>query len=170
MKSILSFFILFLALTYPAFASFHSVLQERGKKAKAETTTVNPAYDAALAKKLGADDYGMKSFVLVILKTGPNTTADAALVSECFRGHMENINRLVKEGKLVVAGPLAKNEQHYRGIFILSVDTTEEAEKLLESDPAVREKLLAADLYQWYGSAALPLYLEQADKIWKKQP
>ncbi len=36
--------------------------------------TANPNYDEALAKKLGADDYGMKQYVLVILKTGKNTT------------------------------------------------------------------------------------------------
>jgi len=30
----------------------------------------NPNYDAKLAADLGADDYGMKKFVLVILKTG----------------------------------------------------------------------------------------------------
>ena len=28
-------------------------------------------FDARLAKKLGADEYGMKSYVLVILKTAP---------------------------------------------------------------------------------------------------
>ena len=71
---------------------------------------------------------------------------------------------------MVVAGPLAKNDQQYRGIFILDVATTEEAAALLETDPAVREELLAADLYSWYGSAALPLYLEEANRIWKEQP
>lgn len=30
-----------------------------------------PKYDADLAKKLGADPYGMKNYVFVILKTGP---------------------------------------------------------------------------------------------------
>ncbi len=36
----------------------------------------NPDYDSELAKKLGADDYGMKMYVLVILKTGGNNTTD----------------------------------------------------------------------------------------------
>lgn len=30
----------------------------------------NPIYDSVLAAKLGADDYGMKKYVLVILQTG----------------------------------------------------------------------------------------------------
>lgn len=127
----------------------------------------NPGYDSALAKKFAGDDYGMKKYVLVILKTGSNTTEDKKLKDSLFAGHMDNINRLVKINKLVVAGPLVKNEKNYRGIFILDVKTLEEANTLLDTDPAIKEKLLAAELYQWYGSAALPAYLETNDKIWK---
>lgn len=129
--------------------------------------TVNPDYDSTLAKKLGADDYGMKSYVFVILKTGSNTTTDKAFIDSCFSGHMANIVRLVNEGKLIVAGPLGKNDNTYRGIFIFNVTTIEEARKLVETDPAVNSKLLEADLYNWYGSAALPEYLEASQKIGK---
>jgi uncharacterized protein len=138
--------------------------------APAPAQTPNPNYDAALAEKLGADDYGMKSYVLVILKTGSNTTTDKEFISACFRGHMENIVRLVDEGKLIVAGPLGKNDHTYRGIFILNVATIEEASELLQTDPAVKEKLLDAELFKWYGSAALAEYLEASDKIWKVKP
>ncbi|MFC4870802.1 YciI family protein [Negadavirga shengliensis] len=130
----------------------------------------NPNYDEALARKLGADDYGMKSYVLVILKTGSNDTKDQELISNSFRGHMNNINGLVKEEKLIVAGPLGKNEQTYRGIFILNVASLDEARELLQTDPAIQNNLLQADVYEWYGSAALPAYLETSDKIWKTQP
>lgn len=132
--------------------------------------TANPNYDEALAKKLGADDYGMKQYVLVILKTGENTTATKEETSTAFRGHMENINRLVEEGKLIVAGPLGKNDKTYRGIFILDVPTVEEAGELVQTDPAVKSKLLAVELFPWYGSAALAEYLAVSDKIWKVQP
>jgi uncharacterized protein YciI len=130
----------------------------------------NPNYDEALAKKLGADDYGMKPYVLVILKTGENKTTDKEETNRLFRGHMENIQRLVKEGKLIVAGPLGKNDQTYRGIFILDVPTIEEANTLVQTDPAVKEKLFAVELFQWYGSAALKEYLPSSDKIWKFNP
>lgn len=133
--------------------------------------TTNPNYDKALAGKLGGDDYGMKRYFLVILKTGTNTTTDQALISESFRGHLENINKLVKEGKLIVAGPLAKNENNYRGIFILNnVSTADDARALLQTDPAIRNELLAFDIFTWYGSAALPEYLPFSDKIWKSKP
>jgi uncharacterized protein YciI len=129
--------------------------------------TVNPDYDSTLAKRLGADDYGMKGYVFVMLKTGGNTTTDKAFIDSCFAGHMANINRLVNEGKLIVAGPLGKNDNAYRGIFILNVTTIDEARELVQTDPAINSKLLDADLYKWYGSAALPEYLDAALKIGK---
>lgn len=129
--------------------------------------TPNPDYDSTLAQRLGADDYGMKSYVLAILKTGSNTTTDKAFIDSCFRGHMNNISRLVDEGKLIVAGPLGKNENTYRGIFIFNVPTIEEAEQLVLTDPAINSRLLDAELYSWYGSAALPEYLDAALKIGK---
>jgi uncharacterized protein YciI len=134
------------------------------------TQNTNPNYEESLAKKLGADDFGMKKYVLVILKTGENTTATSDETSAAFRGHMENINRLVEEGKLIVAGPLGKNDKTYRGIFILDVPTVEEAGKLGQTDPAVKAKLLDVELFPWYGSAALAEYLPASDKIWKLQP
>lgn len=124
-------------------------------------------YDQQLAAKYGADEYGMKSYILVLLKSGTNTTADQATVNNLFRGHMENIGKLAADGKLVVAGPMQKNDKSYRGIFILNVKTKEEANELLLTDPAIREKLLDAELYEWYGSAALPAYLETHEKIQK---
>jgi uncharacterized protein YciI len=140
------------------------------KTSNSDTSVSNPDYDASLAQKLGADDYGMKSYILVILKTGKNQTTDKDFINNSFRGHMENINRLVEQGKLVIAGPFGKNDSNFRGIFILNAANIEEAEKLLQTDPAIKEGLLAADLYNWYGSAALPEYLESSDKIWKVMP
>lgn len=128
----------------------------------------NPNYDSTLAKKYGADERGMKSYVLVILKTGSSTITDKAFIDSCFSGHMNNINRLVKSGQLIVAGPLGKNENTYRGIFILNTMTLEEAAELMQTDPAIKEKLLEPILFKWYGSAALPAYLDASDKVWKK--
>ena len=127
----------------------------------------NPYYDANLADSLGADDYGMKSYILVILKTGAIQIEDQETVNNIFKGHMENIKRLADIGKLTIAGPLGKNENNYRGIFILNVDNLEEAEELIQTDPAIKEGLLDADLYNWYGSAALPVYLETSKKVSK---
>ena len=129
----------------------------------------NPKYDKAMADSLGGDDYGMKKYVLVILKTGSRIETQKTIVDSLFRGHMENINRLVNSGKLVIAGPLVKNEKNYRGIFILNVPSIEEARKLIDLDPAIREKLLDVEMFQWYGSAAISEYLKAHEKIEKKK-
>jgi uncharacterized protein YciI len=124
-----------------------------------------------LADKLGGDEYGMKKYFLVILKTGANTSNDKELINESFRGHMNNINRLVEEGKLIVAGPLEKNENNYRGIFVLNnIESIDEAKKLLQTDPAIKNGLLDYEIFSWYGSAALPEYVPFSDKIWKSKP
>jgi uncharacterized protein YciI len=126
-------------------------------------------YDEALAKKLGADEYGMKTYVFCILKTGTNTTATTEERKILFEGHMANINKLVNENKLVVAGPFIKNDKNYRGIFIFNCSTVEEAEKLVNSDPAVQAKIFEADLTVWYGSATLELLKEMHNKIAKNK-
>ena len=125
------------------------------------------SYNKALADSLGGDEYGMKMYVLVVLKTG-SATFDKKITDSLFNGHMANIARLASEGKLVVAGPLKKNDKNYRGIFIFNVKTIEEANKLLITDPAVNSKILDSELYEWYGSAALPMYLPYHSKLQKK--
>lgn len=124
-------------------------------------------YDSTLAKKLNADEYGMKKYVMVFLKTGSATNVPKSKSDSAFAGHMQNINRLAESGKLVVAGPFFKNDK-YRGIFILNADSIEEGKKLVESDPAVQAKLLDMELLMWYGSAALAETLEIHKKIEKK--
>jgi uncharacterized protein len=114
------------------------------------------AFDAELAKKLGADERGMKMYVLCILKTGPK---DAEIKGDerkaVFAGHFANISRLADEGKLAVAGPFGKNEKTFRGLYIFNVATIEEAEKLVMLDPAVKAGVFVPDLTLWYGSAAM---------------
>ena len=135
------------------------------------TNTSNPNYDESLAKKLGSDDYGMKSYFWVILKSGSYTGTDTTLRKESFRQHLANINRLVDEGKMIVAGPLAKNDNNYRGIFILqNIKSKDELTDILNSDLAIKNKFLDYEIYTWFGSAALPLYLPESDKIWKTKP
>lgn len=144
--------------------------KQNSEPTAADSTVSNPSYDSELAAKLGGDDYGMKSYILVLLKTGTNDTTDKEFISQCFRGHFENMQHMVSEGKLIVAGPIGKNENEYRGIFIIDAASFDEARALLQGDAAIKNELLEAELYNWYGSAALPEYLPAADKIWKVKP
>lgn len=124
-------------------------------------------YNKVLADSLGADEYGMKMYTLVILKTGKTVENDKAKADSIFKGHMQNIRRLAGEGKLVIAGPLEKNDKAYEGIFILNAATTADAQKLLDTDPAFHAGLLDAELYGMYGSAALPMYMPYVEKVTK---
>jgi uncharacterized protein YciI len=112
------------------------------------------AYDSSLARRLGADDYGMKKYVMAFLKSGSVKIEDSAKRAELQRLHLQNIIRLAREGTLIVAGPFL-DDQAMRGIFIFNVGTVEEARAIAESDPAVRAGTLQLELHPWYGSAAL---------------
>ena len=127
-----------------------------------------PVYDSILAKKLGADDYGMKHYVFCILKTGPSNITDKAKKDSLFAGHMKNINRLAEEGKLAVAGPFMKKDRQYRGIYIFNVATIKEAEELTMTDPAIKAGVFIVELTEWYGSASLMETPELHKKIQKK--
>ena len=129
-----------------------------------------PVFDQALADSFGADDYGMKSYTFVILKTGSVTMEDAEEKQTLMRGHLGNISRLAEEGKLVVAGPFGKNDLGYRGLFILTTPSTEEAREMLETDPAIAAGVFDVELIPWYGAAALGAYLEVQKKITKQNP
>lgn len=112
------------------------------------------SYDSVLAIQLGADDYGMKPYVMAFLKRGPNRSQDSITAAKLQRAHLDNISKLAEEGKLILAGPFFGNDD-LRGIYIFNVETIEEAQKLTETDPAIQEGRLVMELNQWYGSAAL---------------
>jgi len=126
-------------------------------------------YDAALAKKLKADQYGMRTYVMAFLKAGPNRNRSREDAQTLQQAHMANINRLAAEGKLVLAGPFA-DDGPLRGIYVFDVATVAEAEALTRSDPAIQAGSLVMELHPWYGSAALMMVNEVHGKIEQKQP
>lgn len=126
------------------------------------------SYDAALATRLGADEYGMRSYVLVVLKTGPGKTAPGPERDEMFRGHFANMKRLSEEGKLVLAGPF-DGVDGWRGLFVFAVRDIDEAKKLAETDPVLVKGEMVAEYHKYYGSAALMLIRETHDKLAKKR-
>lgn len=119
-----------------------------------QTKAREQVFDSTLAAKLGADEYGMKTYVMAILKTGPVKIEDKATRDSIFGEHLKNIVRLEQEGKLVMAGPFLKGGE-YRGVFVFDVATIDEARALLDSDPTISSGILTADLVLWYGSAAI---------------
>ena len=123
-------------------------------------------FDSALAQELGADEYGMRSYVMVVLKTGPAKITDKARRSEIFAGHFSNMTRLSEEGKLVLAGPFM-DAGDKRGLYIFNVTTIEQAKVIVQSDPAVAAGIFVPEFTKYYGSAALLKINELHKKIQK---
>lgn len=130
--------------------------------------SAEPTFDKKLAESLGADERGMKNYMLVILKTGPwdSVITNKKQREELFKGHFSNMDEMEKSGKLKMAGPFAtKNNLGYRGIFLLDVKTEAEAKSLLEKDPTVKNGIFEVEILPFYGFAAIPMHLKFHKKI-----
>jgi len=121
-------------------------------------------YDSVLAHELGADNYGMKQYVMAFLLRGDSSSSDSAEAARLQRAHLENITRMAEEGILLLAGPFLDNTD-IRGIYIFNVTSLEEAEELTSSDPAIKAGVLKMELHPWYGSAALQKLNEMHARI-----
>ena len=115
---------------------------------------------------LGADQYGMKQYVIAFLKTGPNPSKDSTERMEMQKAHMTNINKMAEAGVLVLAGPFIDGGD-LRGIYLFDVKTIEEAEQWTSTDPAVQAGVFKMELHKWYGSAAILKVNEWHEKIAK---
>lgn len=138
------------------------------KETDKQVTSSNSSYDETLAEKCGADEYGMKKYVIAFLKRGPNRSQDSIAKKNLQRAHLDNINKLAEKEKLVLAGPFLDNDD-LRGIYIFNVKTIEEAKELTNSDPAIQAGSLIMELKEWYGSAALMLLNDNHKKVSKTE-
>lgn len=154
-----NFIPIFIALLFISVLSINTFGQNEQKK-------LPENYDAELASKLGADEYGMRQYVFVVLKTGKADVKDEKKRKELFAGHFANMVRLAKAGKLVLAGPFMEGGKK-RGLFVFDVQTIEEANELVKTDPAVKAGIFDVELTRWYGSAALMQINEIHTKIQK---
>lgn len=128
----------------------------------------NPQYDEALATQFGADELGMRKYVLVILKTGPRRMPDGPERDEMFRGHFANMRRLSEEGRLVLAGPL-DGVDGWRGLFVFAVPGIDEARALAATDPVLVHGEMVAEYHRFYGSAALVGLAAVHERLGKKK-
>ncbi|MFN3487941.1 MAG: YciI family protein [Emticicia sp.] len=153
-----------------ASASYSCLIPEKKRVVQIDTTKTGSGIDSVLSVQLGADEYGMKNYVMALLKRGPRRwMIDSVMASNLQKAHIANIGRLADEGKLVVAGPFTDTTD-LKGIYVFDVKTIEEAQKLCETDPAIKAGSLMMELHPWYGSAAMLQIPAIHNKIAKKQP
>ncbi|QYF92694.1 hypothetical protein KY495_18440 [Massilia sp. PAMC28688] len=125
------------------------------------------AEDPELASSLGGNDDGMRSYVLVLLKTGPKKMEAGPERTRMFEGHFANINKLASEKKLALAGPL-DGVNNMRGLFVLATSDIEEAKKYVAADPVIIHGEMVAEYHKFYGSAGLMAVNDIHNKIRKK--
>ncbi len=164
---LLTFILIVVTLTSIAAGCTENNNQNTGTSMPADS--LETSYDEELVNELGADDYGMRRYVMAFLKAGPNRDQDSTRAAELQRAHLENISRMAEDGDLIVAGPFL-DDGDVRGIYVFAVETVEEARALTETDPAVQAGRLVMELHPWYGSAALMKVNEIHGQISKQNP
>jgi hypothetical protein len=135
--------------------------------AMAQASPVLKVYDAELAKSLGANDNGMRSYVLVILKNGPRKMPEGPARSDMFKGHFANMARLAGEKKLALAGPL-DGVDGLRGIFVFATPDIETAKTYVETDPVIINGEMVAEYHKFFSSAGLMMINDVHNKIQKQ--
>lgn len=143
-----------------------SSTQNKLANSKSDITVLS--FDSTQISDFGADDYGMKQYVIAFLKKGPNRDFEQSKADSLQMAHLENIGKMAEVGKLVLAGPFIEDGD-LRGIYIFNVSTIEEAEALTNSDPAIQAGSLIMELKPWYGSAALMAVNEIHNVLSKKE-
>jgi uncharacterized protein YciI len=96
----------------------------------------------------------------------PEATPETRKIQE---GHMANIHRLGVEGKLLLAGPFG-DDTDLRGIFVFKVDSMEEAQALVATDPVVQAGRLRVEFHPWYSAKNIIVYRTKAEVPHLEQP
>jgi len=108
-----------------------------------------------LALPLCAQDVPMRFDVMAILEKGPKWTKEVTPeVKEVLQGHMANMGNMAKEGKLILAGPLAEAGDA-AGIFVFDTASIEEARKWCDTDPAIAAGRFTVKLWKWYSAKGI---------------
>ncbi len=118
---------------------------------------------AGVAQTGEEDAPTMSQFFVGLIYRGPTWSPEVTeAVIEVQAAHLANIDRLVATGKMAMAGPFGDNGD-LRGLFFFSVATLEEAQELVDTDPAVKNGRLRVELRPWWGPASLATLLQSSD-------
>ena len=101
--------------------------------------------------------YEMTTYYMAFLKKGPKWSPEVTEETKKVQAaHLRNIEKLVDEGKMILAGPFL-DEWEVRGIFVYKVDSMEEAIALTEQDPAVIAGRLSLEVHPWYSAKGITI-------------
>ncbi|MFW9847991.1 MAG: YciI family protein [Candidatus Thorarchaeota archaeon] len=81
---------------------------------------------------------------VIILRPAPEYGSPET--EEIVGKHFEHLKNLNENGKVMMAGRFS---DVLIGLVMLEVESREEAEEIMRSDPAVKAKIFHAELYPW---------------------
>src|ERR1700686_199225 len=125
------------------------------KSTKNLILTIAVAFPLVTASLMPAQEKQERQFKLIkfhmaLLKKGPKWTgAQTPETQKILQQHLANVLSMLDSGKAVIAGPLGDNTD-LAGIFILRASSAEEAKTWVDSDPAVKAGLFAAEMHSWW--------------------
>lgn len=105
--------------------------------------------EVAVVKGDSTEPFQMKQYWITFLYKGPDRTHDSAAAARIQTAHIANIDRLAKEGKIVIAGPM-DYDQDLRGIFIINAPDSATAASYVKTDSAIITGRLRFELHPWW--------------------
>jgi uncharacterized protein YciI len=101
---------------------------------------------------VGPGGFEMTTYYVGFLYKGAKWTPQSTPETEKLQqAHLDNILRMEREGKLVIAGPFLDNGE-LRGLYVFRVASIEEAQAFANSDPAIQAGRLRLELHPWYAA------------------
>jgi uncharacterized protein len=93
--------------------------------------------------------YEMKQYWLVLLYSGGVRSQDSITAAKIQKAHINNIERLAAEGKIIMAGPMGDNGS-LRGIFIMDGKDSTEIANHIKVDSAIVTGRLRFEIRPWW--------------------
>jgi uncharacterized protein YciI len=114
------------------------------------------------ACRFGSSGPDERTYTLVYLRTGSKTELSKEESQKIFSGHFDNMLRLAKERKLLLAGPFGqpKHDAELRGLFVLDTADPDEARAWAETDPGFQAHVFELEYHSLRTQAALHALLD----------
>jgi uncharacterized protein len=103
--------------------------------------------------------YRIEPTRLAMLQDGP-TEHEADVVSR----HFDYLQRLTEQGVMILVGRTLTTDESSFGICIFEAASAEEAQRIVDGDPAVREGVMSAELFPSASPSSIPQKLTRNHK------
>ena len=92
-------------------------------------------------------DRNTSDYFVFIYRPGPAWVEGKSVRKQPVVAHATYMGKLERKGRLLMGGPFKDDS----GAFgILQCESIEAARKLIESDPAIRDQLMVAEVHPWF--------------------